>query len=591
MVSARKCLYEVLGVPRDASEADIKKAYRVQALTSHPDKNPGREEEAAEDFKVVQHAYSVLSDEHERAWYDSHRMQILRGQSPATDEDGPVDQTEATEVDVFACFSSSAFKGYHDGPDGFYTFYEDVFDRLWQEEVEAMAHDGGRKEIPRGSSFGSKHSAWEIVRDFYRTWDSFSSFKTFSFADRWNLAEAPNREYRRYMEKENKKERAKVKKEFNSTIRELVAFVKKRDPRVAAKRADEEKERTMKQQEAAEKAKLRLQQRKEKAEQTRAARDEALEEDAAGLDEILANIALDEQIDRKQRRQARRHREQISETNDSVDEQPHGQTAVTQNESSGENASGKEENLGMNYESAENMSSDEDISAEELQEDLYCVACRKPFRTVAQKVDHERSKKHKTAVKKLRKQVLQEEQNFQSREPSHQGSEERDDFVQVPPNDHADTLDATGLGENTPNKSGELPSDYGQDRSAQAKSKKKKKKRRGLASDKVCIENEYVDDEHAGDPTLDKTESLVDELGAVTDKMEGNEVELTKKQKRRLREQKKKQQEGAPSEVRSLRCNVCSAVFPSRTKLMRHVQDSGHALHVPEPVAGRQKKR
>jgi DnaJ family protein A protein 5 len=45
----------------------------------HPDKNIGRAEEAAEEFKELQHAYSILSDNNERAWYDSHRESILRG--------------------------------------------------------------------------------------------------------------------------------------------------------------------------------------------------------------------------------------------------------------------------------------------------------------------------------------------------------------------------------------------------------------------------------------------------------------------------------------------------------------------------------
>lgn len=61
--------YEVLGVPRSAAEADIKKAYRQLAMQFHPDKNPG-DKTAEERFKAVNEAYTVLSDPDKRAHYD-----------------------------------------------------------------------------------------------------------------------------------------------------------------------------------------------------------------------------------------------------------------------------------------------------------------------------------------------------------------------------------------------------------------------------------------------------------------------------------------------------------------------------------------
>lgn len=63
--------YELLGVAADASDADIKRAYRKLALKYHPDKNPGNNE-AAEMFKNIGHAYEVLSDEEKRKVYDQY---------------------------------------------------------------------------------------------------------------------------------------------------------------------------------------------------------------------------------------------------------------------------------------------------------------------------------------------------------------------------------------------------------------------------------------------------------------------------------------------------------------------------------------
>src|SRR5439155_19742274 len=61
--------YEVLGVKRDASDAEIKSAYRKLARKYHPDRNPG-DKQAEENFKEVQAAYDVLSEKDKRARYD-----------------------------------------------------------------------------------------------------------------------------------------------------------------------------------------------------------------------------------------------------------------------------------------------------------------------------------------------------------------------------------------------------------------------------------------------------------------------------------------------------------------------------------------
>ncbi len=66
----KKDYYDVLGVPRDASKDDIKKAYRKLALKYHPDKN--KSPDAEERFKEISEAYAVLYDDEKRKMYDTH---------------------------------------------------------------------------------------------------------------------------------------------------------------------------------------------------------------------------------------------------------------------------------------------------------------------------------------------------------------------------------------------------------------------------------------------------------------------------------------------------------------------------------------
>ena len=80
---ASKDYYEILGVARDASPDEIKKAYRKKALQFHPDKNPG-DKAAEESFKLAAEAYSVLSDSDKRARYDRYGAEGL-GSGPRVD--------------------------------------------------------------------------------------------------------------------------------------------------------------------------------------------------------------------------------------------------------------------------------------------------------------------------------------------------------------------------------------------------------------------------------------------------------------------------------------------------------------------------
>ena len=65
-----KDYYKIMGVPKNATQGQVKKAYRKLAMQYHPDRNPGKEKEANEKFKGINEAFSVLGDPEKRKQYD-----------------------------------------------------------------------------------------------------------------------------------------------------------------------------------------------------------------------------------------------------------------------------------------------------------------------------------------------------------------------------------------------------------------------------------------------------------------------------------------------------------------------------------------
>src|SRR6516225_10402191 len=102
-MSATRDYYEILGVPRDADDASIKKAFRRLARELHPDVNrhgPNAEEK----FKEAAEAYEVLGDADRRATYDRYGHDGLRsgGYAPNFESFGSV-------ADIFEAFFGSSF--------------------------------------------------------------------------------------------------------------------------------------------------------------------------------------------------------------------------------------------------------------------------------------------------------------------------------------------------------------------------------------------------------------------------------------------------------------------------------------------------
>ena len=225
-----RCYYEVLELGREASDDEIKKSYRRKALELHPDRNFGNVEEATQQFAEIQAAYEVLSDPQERAWYDSHRDTILRGDggTDRSPDDGAKVTTAEDLVRQLGRLNSQI--GAHGPTNAFYSDLRNIFSTLSEEEgVACRREDVASMDYP---DFGGSGDSWEaVVRPFYAVWSGFSTRKSFAWRDVYRSPDAPDRRIRRAMEKENRRFRDEAIREFNDAVRSLVAFAKRRDPR------------------------------------------------------------------------------------------------------------------------------------------------------------------------------------------------------------------------------------------------------------------------------------------------------------------------------------------------------------------------
>ncbi|XP_067890902.1 dnaJ homolog subfamily B member 2 isoform X2 [Heterodontus francisci] len=113
--------YNILGVPHNSSQEDIKKAYRKLALRWHPDKNPDNKEFAEQKFKEIAEAYEVLSDKSKREVYDQYGKDGLIG----TGGRGPSMDTEFPGF-VFSFRSpDEVFREFFGGRDPFAELFDD----------------------------------------------------------------------------------------------------------------------------------------------------------------------------------------------------------------------------------------------------------------------------------------------------------------------------------------------------------------------------------------------------------------------------------------------------------------------------------
>lgn len=262
----KTCYYELLQVESTATDLELKKAYRKKALQLHPDKNPDDVEGATARFALVRAAYEVLSDPQERSWYDSHKSQILRDEDTFEVDENELVIPSISVEEILRYFNPSFYTTIDDSQVGFYNVVSRLFERIAAEEISHAKHQGLAKyekyhdDAPNVNvieesmllypRFGNSKSDYiSHVRPFYNTWLSFQSVKAFNWKDEYRYSTAPDRRTRRLMERENKKARDAARKEYNETVRSLVAFIKKRDVRVKQGISEYEKQKKKKQQE------------------------------------------------------------------------------------------------------------------------------------------------------------------------------------------------------------------------------------------------------------------------------------------------------------------------------------------------------
>jgi DnaJ family protein A protein 5 len=84
----------------------------------------------------------------------------------------------------------------------------------------------------KAAEFGTANSSREEVMKFYQEWGGFSTMKQFAYVDQYNPNDAPNRRIKRLIEQDNKRERYKERGRFNDKLRDLLAYIKSKDPRI-----------------------------------------------------------------------------------------------------------------------------------------------------------------------------------------------------------------------------------------------------------------------------------------------------------------------------------------------------------------------
>ncbi|KAL1899198.1 hypothetical protein Sste5346_003120 [Sporothrix stenoceras] len=537
VVTQKTCYYELLSVERTATDDEIKKAYRRKALELHPDRNIDDTANATRKFAEVQTAYEILSDAQERAWYDSHRDAILRGDSGTDDaadgaDAGPrfYNNVRLTPTEdlytLMGRFNSSV--PFNDSPSGFFGILEATFAQLGLEEEAAFSWDGdGGGQPPQYAPFGSANDDYDSVgKPFYRDWSNFATLKSFSWKDKYRLSDAPDRTIRRLMEKENKKAREIAAREFNDAVRSLVAFVRKRDPRyVANTQSEAERQKILRDSANAQAARQRAANLERRA-AAAANQDDAKPLWARGLGD---------------------------------DGEPLGGFG---NDNDGEFSS--------------------DAESDEVQHEIECVVCDKTFKSEKQFEAHEKSKKHAKAVHQLRRQMKKDNRDLNivveetpKPEPAPQNEE--------PATDDEDITDEEIEAESKPQPKAE----------AKGAADDEEEEDESSEENDEYAPREVVEKRFQGKTAGDSGDDSEDDVAAKMDSLDIKDEDTKAKApastkpkvgKAKAKREKKAARWAAQQEGGAAVCQICDEAFDSNTKLHKHLREEHPA---PEPTKGK----
>ncbi|KAL6183018.1 hypothetical protein ACLB2K_044429 [Fragaria x ananassa] len=586
----RRCHYEVLGLDRGCAADEIKSAYRKLALQRHPDKlvpTGVSQADANAQFQELGHAYEVLSDPKERAWYDSHRSQILFADPSAANS-----VPDSVIPNLFSFFSTTVFSGYSDSGKGFYKVYSDVFTKIYSNELSFARKLGlGIDAVREAPALGNLKS------DYSQAVDGG----------------------------DNKKQRKKAKREYNDTVRGLAEFAKKRDKRVMDMMVKREEERKRKKKEEVEKKKRMEREKLERAmafeepEWAKAEEDEEEEVDEEEEEEerkrnelycVVCGKKFKSEKQWKNHEQSKKHKDKVAEFRESIGDEEVDEEVEDLGERMREGLEIGEE--------GESGGEDEfhDFSDEKLDEDdddemelLQAMAARHKSREELDDNDDDEDDDEMELLKAMAARHKSRENVGEAVEVDDGGSESDDEM---------DVLEAmvagrksrknaaskvevedplvTGVhGDNDINGVESVPMEYENRKPPRRKAKSKKS---GGETKRVDMNDISNDQSEAGendnsDIKESTSDSMAEKENASSNDKQDNQIARKKKSSKQTVEKKKENVKNeangkskssskgkkakATSKNSSNACDTCGEEFGSRNQLHKHLGDTGHA--------------
>ncbi|KAF8097596.1 hypothetical protein N665_0285s0027 [Sinapis alba] len=613
--SEKRCLYEILDVSKESTPEEIRSSYRRLALQRHPDKliKAGgiSEADATAQFQELVHAYEVLSDPKERAWYDSHRSQILFADQGSAGGSKSGGMPGGAVPDLFAFFSTTVYSGYSDTGKGFYKVYFDVFNSVYLNEIKFARTLGLRMDSVREAPImGNLESPYSQVTAFYNYWLGFSTVMDFCWVDEYDVMAGPNRRMRRKMEEENKKVRKKAKREYNETVRGLAAFVKKRDKRVVDMMVKKSAEMELKKVEERERKKKMEKERLERAMSYEEpdwakAQDEEEEEEAGGVEEdgdgkkkneqlycIVCSKKFKSEKQWKNHEQSKKHKEKVAELRESFSDVEEENEEEEDEEEIDELPETVEELDGLNMEDEGEVEEKEVVDEADETDDEYFMA-EEDVKGSSESEDEDVEDEELILLKKMveknkRKNVVSREEdevhveiesdnefdNQKSTGKNKKGKKERnkrnagkdttDDAnkTQIPMDDGNNTDDNANA---TDSASGAFEESQ-KDEADPMEYDNRKSTGRRRRSKKGKDKNSEADD----------TQKATEETHSETFENQNEYIEHKKapRSKKSTRGMKSK---GTSKKASNNECDRCGEEFESRTKLFKHIADTGHA--------------